>query len=46
MESNGVLAHGVYGKPNDSGVEECFIWGDYFYLEGLVRALQHWDPYW
>lgn len=44
--SNGVLDHGVYGKPGGDGVDECCIWGDYFYLEGLVRVTSNWDRYW
>lgn len=44
--SNGLLDHGVYHWPNGVGVDECCIWGDYFYLEALVRAHQAWRPYW
>lgn len=46
LDSNGVLAHGVYSKPGGDGVGECCLWGDYFYLEGLVRAGRNWNPYW
>ncbi len=52
-ESNGLLAHGVYVKKTRPGKEgigcgdnECCIWGDYFYLEGLVRMSKKWNPYW
>lgn len=45
-ESNGVLLHAVYGKPQGSGVDECNIWGDYFYFEALVRLLKDWKLYW
>jgi len=44
--SNGLLDHAVYHWPNGVGVDECCIWGDYFYLEALVRANQAWRPYW
>lgn len=50
--SNGQLLHGVYGKKsefntvNDNGVDECNTWGDYFYLEGIVRCLKDWNLYW
>lgn len=44
--SNGVLLHGVYGKPLGNGVDECCIWGDYFYFEALVRAYKNWKLYW
>ena len=44
--SNGILAHGVYHWPNRVGVNECCIWGDYFYLEALMRLRNAWRPYW
>ena len=44
--SNGLLAHAVYHWPNRVGVDECCIWGDYFYLEGLTRLRRAWQPYW
>ncbi|MBB3061191.1 glycoside hydrolase family 88 protein [Microbulbifer rhizosphaerae] len=42
----GLLKEGVYHMPNNVGVGESCIWGDYFYLEALVRLTQTWDPYW
>jgi len=42
----GVLAHGVYHMPNGVGVDEACIWGDYFFLEALVRLTRDWQPYW
>ena len=44
--SNGVLMHAVYSKPGREGVDECCIWGDYFYFEALVRLFKDWEPYW
>ena len=51
--SNGLLLHGVYAKsspynpiPEDRGVDECTIWGDYFYMELLTRIATDWNPYW
>lgn len=51
--SNGLLLHGVYAKnspynpiPRDRGVDECNTWGDYFYLEALIRMIKQWNPYW
>lgn len=38
-ESNGLLLHATYSKPHNSGVDECNIWGDYFYMEALARML-------
>lgn len=45
-ESNGILLHAVYGKPLGNGIDECCIWGDYYYFEALVRTYQDWKPYW
>ncbi|MCP4405427.1 MAG: glucuronyl hydrolase, partial [bacterium] len=36
-ESNGILMHAVYSKRRNRGVDECCIWGDYYYFEALVR---------
>lgn len=44
--SNGILLHAVYGKPLGNGIDECCIWGDYFYFEALVRVYKNWDSYW
>ncbi|MCJ1697535.1 glycoside hydrolase family 88 protein [Rathayibacter caricis] len=42
-----VLLHSVYDLPKDVGVDEGTLWGDYFYLEALVRASRpDWRPYW
>lgn len=53
QDSNGLLFHGVYAKnspynpiPKDRGVDECNIWGDYFYLEALTRLSKDWNLYW
>jgi unsaturated chondroitin disaccharide hydrolase len=45
--SNALLLHGVYSKPDGIGVDEGNLWGDYFYLEALMRlARPDWKPYW
>jgi unsaturated chondroitin disaccharide hydrolase len=50
--SSGLLLHGTYAKdsPNNPchnrGVDECNTWGDYFFLEALVRLHKNWKPYW
>ncbi|MDY4611652.1 MAG: glycoside hydrolase family 88 protein [Sphaerochaetaceae bacterium] len=51
--SNGQLLHGVYCKhtPTNSaknrGIDECNTWGDYFYVEALMRAKNPlWQAYW
>lgn len=42
----GLLMHSVYHMPAGKGVDECCSWGDYFYLEALIRVRQRWKPYW
>ncbi|NBK23314.1 MAG: glucoronyl hydrolase, partial [Spirochaetia bacterium] len=50
--SNGLLLHGTYARKspynpcNNRGVDECNTWGDYFYLEALMRFSKDWDSYW
>ncbi|VEU58451.1 glycoside hydrolase family 88 protein [Mycoplasmopsis gallinacea] len=41
-----VLFHGVYSWHSGKGVDEGNIWGDYYYLEALMRLYKEWDPYW
>lgn len=43
--SNGLLLHGVYDKKSNKGVDECMSWGDYYYLEALIRLNQTWYSY-
>lgn len=46
-ESNGLLKHGTYYYAGDLGIDECCIWGDYFYMEALMRFLKpDWKKYW
>lgn len=45
-QSNGILLHAVYHKGGNIGVDECCIWGDYFYFEALVRLSKDWNLYW
>ena len=46
-ESDALLLHGVYDLPKGVGVDEGTLWGDYFYLEALLRrARPDWAPYW
>lgn len=44
--SNGILLHAVYSKPSGTGVDECCIWGDYYYFEALTRLKKDWILYW
>ena len=51
-ESNGLVLHSTYSNHspyntcNHYGVDECNIWGDYFYMEALMRLKKDWNPYW
>lgn len=45
LDSNGLLTDGAY-HPTEDDYDECCIWGDYFYVEGLVRATEQWSRYW
>lgn len=51
--SNGQLLMGTYSRKSpyntcrEEGVNECVIWGDYFYMEALHRLLTpDWKMYW
>lgn len=52
VPGGGVLLHGVYCKASpyntvqDHGVDEANLWGDYFYMEALVRRTRRWASYW
>ncbi|MGT2933091.1 glycoside hydrolase family 88 protein [Streptococcus catagoni] len=41
-----LLLHGVYSWHSGKGVDEGNIWGDYYYLEALIRFYKDWNPYW
>lgn len=45
-ESNALLKAGVYAYKRQLGVNEPQIWGDYFFLEALVRLTKIWNMYW
>ena len=50
--SNGQLLHGTYARKSEfntvtnRGVDECNPWGDYYYVELLMRLSKDWTPYW
>lgn len=45
--TDGILRHGVYAFSENKGVDECNLWGDYFYMEALYRFINHnWRGYW
>ena len=41
-----LLLHGVYSWHSGKGVDEGNIWGDYYYLEALIRFYKDWELYW
>lgn len=45
--SDALILHSVYDLPKDNGVDEGTLWGDYFYLEALMRVSRpEWKKYW
>jgi unsaturated chondroitin disaccharide hydrolase len=38
-DCEGILRHGVYHLPKRLGIDESTLWGDYFLVEGLMKAL-------
>ncbi|MGN6220948.1 MAG: glycoside hydrolase family 88 protein [Microbacterium sp.] len=46
-DSDALILHSVYDLPKGNGVDEGTLWGDYFYLEALMRvARPDWKKYW
>lgn len=45
-EGQPILLHGVYSWHSSKGVDEGNIWGDYYYLEALMRFYKDWNLYW
>lgn len=44
---DGLICHVTHAKPQGQGVDECAVYGDYFYLEALLRYLKpDWKKYW
>lgn len=43
---DGILLHGMHHWPRKQGIDESVLWGDYFYLEALVREVRNWQSYW
>lgn len=43
---DGILLHGLYNYGRGMGIDESNLWGDYYYLEALIRMKQIWEPYW
>lgn len=46
-EYEGLIHHVTAGVPQNIGIDECAIYGDYFYLEALMRCKNpDWVRYW
>lgn len=46
-ETEGLLLHGCYHVRANLGVDECMSWGDYFFMEALMRYRKpDWRIYW
>ncbi|MGV2644832.1 glucuronyl hydrolase, partial [Clostridium perfringens] len=45
-DAEGLLKHGSYHVRGDRAPDDYMIWGDYFYLEALVRLEQGIKGYW
>lgn len=49
---NGIVKHGTYSNKSPyntctpAGVDECVSWGDYFWMEALMRLSCEWKCYW
>ena len=47
VEYDGLICHVTHAKPQGQGLDECAVYGDYFYLEALLRYLKpDWKKYW
>jgi unsaturated chondroitin disaccharide hydrolase len=36
----GILKHGTYHERTGLGVDESVMWGDYFFLEAMSKAME------
>ena len=45
QRAGGLLRHGTYHRLANLGVDECNLWGDYYYLEALARLQRGWASY-
>ncbi|OCT15184.1 glucuronyl hydrolase [Paenibacillus pectinilyticus] len=45
-EAEGLLKHGSYHVRGNSGLDDYMIWGDYYYLEALLRIERSIPGYW
>jgi unsaturated chondroitin disaccharide hydrolase len=46
-EADGLILHVTHALPQGLGIDQCAIYGDYFYMEALMRFLNpDWKMYW
>jgi len=38
-EKDGILKHGCFHKPAGMGVDESLIWGDYYFIEAIMKMI-------
>ncbi|MBR3761620.1 MAG: glycoside hydrolase family 88 protein [Lachnospiraceae bacterium] len=44
---DGLICHVTHACPQKIGIDECAVYGDYFYLEALLRMVKpEWNRYW
>ena len=44
---DGLICHTTAGYPQNVGIDSCVVYGDYFYLESLMRFTNpDWVKYW
>ena len=46
VDADGILLHAVCNHPQGEGVDESCLWGDYFFVEALMRVVSGTAPAW
>jgi unsaturated chondroitin disaccharide hydrolase len=47
VDYDGLICHVTHAKPQGQGIDECAVYGDFFYLEALARYLvPNFEKYW
>jgi unsaturated chondroitin disaccharide hydrolase len=47
VDEDGILLHGVYAYAHGKGIDQANLWGDYYYMEALMRLNDAaWKAYW
>ena len=46
-DAEGILLHGVYAFGEGKGIDQANLWGDYYYMEALMRLKNPgWETFW